>query len=269
MTTLNFDLEEYNEKSQEVDQRAFRILLDFLQPDSTMSLSMAYASLLQILPDPAEGTAIRRLADECIDLARQIPYSHPAQMKLIRALQYMSASPKVITAPYDLPLARFAESITDNLPVEPDPENPVSYVNINSFVAKMDGIVWAGRADMDPTWSIWALKDAFEKDDKTKSGITQAERDAYVLGAAQHILFRGQDLIQWVAYPGNTGDEHTKSWSAGAKYSGSFELNLKRWLFWRDGFKAAAETGNAEVKTVAGNTVALMDALQAAMPGLE
>lgn len=264
--SLNLTIDDYDENSQEVDQRAFRILRDFLQPDSAMSLSTAYSSLLQILPDPEDDLkeeAIRDLADEFIDLASQIPYSHPAQMKLARTLQYMASSPKVLS-PLGGPLRRFSESIIDNLQ-GPDPKNPAGYPNFHSFLAKVGGIILASKKD--PTWTLWTLRHALEED--AEDAASQAERDAYVLGAAQHILFRGLDLIQWVAYPGITGNSQQTSWRPGSKYSGSSELNLERWLFWRDSFRAAAQSStDEEVRSVAEKTVALMNALQAAMPGL-
>lgn len=44
------------------------------------------------------------------------------------------------------------------------------------------------------------MRDAFEEDEKYYP--SDAVRDAYILGAAQYILFKGQDLVQRIACPG-------------------------------------------------------------------
>jgi len=113
------------------------------------------------------------------------------------------------------------------------------------------------------------MRDAFEEDDKYYP--SDAVRDTYVLGGAQYVLFRGQDLVQRIACPGIVSDEDERHWSPGPRYSGPASLDLARWRYWRDGFKAAAASGTAsdEIKSLAGKTVALMDALQEAMPGLD
>lgn len=102
MAALNLVMAELSsdpEKGKDLDQQAFAILRDFLQPDSNESLSSVSTSILALLPDhDTEGTLIWALGELCIELAEQIPYFHPSQLKLVRLLQHMSASsPKVTT----------------------------------------------------------------------------------------------------------------------------------------------------------------------------
>ena len=101
MATLNLIMEEISNdprKSNDVDQQAFAILRDFLQPDSKTSLMSASASILALLSDSnPEGLPVWKLGELFIELAEQIPYSHPSQLKLSQVLQQMASSPKVTT----------------------------------------------------------------------------------------------------------------------------------------------------------------------------
>lgn len=63
MATLNFVTEELSEdpiKKNDVDQCAFRILRDFLQPDSQQPVSSTATSILALLPhdDPEASVAV-------------------------------------------------------------------------------------------------------------------------------------------------------------------------------------------------------------------
>lgn len=100
MAFLELTIEDFSKTSepQAVDQQAFLVLRDFLQPDSETALNVASASILNMLPeeDPKE-LSILSLSELCIELAEQIPYSHPSQMKLVRLLQQVAQSPKAVT----------------------------------------------------------------------------------------------------------------------------------------------------------------------------
>lgn len=101
MAALNLVMEEFSDdpkKAKDVDQQAFTILRDFLQPDSKTSLNSASTSVLAFLPDKdPDGSSVSLFGEVCIELAEQIPYSHPSQLKLVRLLQELSTSPKVTT----------------------------------------------------------------------------------------------------------------------------------------------------------------------------
>jgi hypothetical protein len=92
-------MEEFSDdpkKAKDLDQQAFAILRDFLEPDSKTSLNSACTSILALLPDKdPDGMPVWLLGELCIELAEQIPYSHISQLKLVRLLQQMSSSPKV------------------------------------------------------------------------------------------------------------------------------------------------------------------------------
>jgi len=82
----------------DLDPRTSDILRDFLQLDSQTSLNSASTSILALLPDgEPEGPSVCLLGDLCVQIAKQIPYSHPSQLKLARLIQQMASSPKVTT----------------------------------------------------------------------------------------------------------------------------------------------------------------------------
>lgn len=77
------------------DARVAVILRDFLQPDTKLSLQEAATSLLILIPANASGHAeVCSFGGICVELAEQIPYHHPSQLKFTQLLRYLSISPK-------------------------------------------------------------------------------------------------------------------------------------------------------------------------------
>lgn len=141
----------------------------------------------------------------------------------------------------------------------PNPQNLAKYVNFHFFVAEVEFCVWQRSR---PTWAIWELRAAFEQDDEFYP--SSAVRDAYVLAAAQYLLLKGQDLIQQIVYPGDISALDKQHWEPGPRYSGSADMDVRRWHYWRNGFAVEAQKGTAsdEVKAVADKTTKLMDMLE-------
>jgi len=112
------------------------------------------------------------------------------------------------------------------------------------------------------------MRDAFEQDEKYYP--SPAVRGAYVLAAAQYVLYKGQDLILRIVYPGSVSALDEQHWAPGSRYSGRPRLDLSRWRLWRDGFATEAESGAAsdEVKAVASKAAKLMNTLEETTPGL-
>lgn len=82
--------------------RVAAILRDFLQPDTKLSLQEAANSLLVLIPANASNNAeVCSFGGICMELAEQIPYHHPSQLKLSQLLHYLSRSPKFM---YKYPL---------------------------------------------------------------------------------------------------------------------------------------------------------------------
>jgi hypothetical protein len=78
----------------------FQILNDFLQPDTETSLETTVESILKIVPDAPLSDEVAMVGDIVLELAEQIPYHHPAQMKLARVMEGLMTSPKFMSGPY-------------------------------------------------------------------------------------------------------------------------------------------------------------------------
>lgn len=76
------------------DYKVFLILRNFLQPNSTISLSDAVDRVVDILPDGWSN--LRDINWLCFDLAEQIPYYHPSHLKLARLLWGIGKSEKLV-----------------------------------------------------------------------------------------------------------------------------------------------------------------------------
>lgn len=73
------------------------ILRDFLQPDSKVSLHEISREILALIPANAVNNAeVGSFGEICVELAEQIPYDHPSQLKLAQLLHSLSHSPKFI-----------------------------------------------------------------------------------------------------------------------------------------------------------------------------
>ena len=74
----------------------FRILSDYLQPNTTLALNSTALLLLDLLPDDTpQSSEVSSFGDTCIELAEQIPYHHPSQIKLAGLLEYVQNSAKL------------------------------------------------------------------------------------------------------------------------------------------------------------------------------
>lgn len=127
-----------------------------------------------------------------------------------------------------------------NIEAHPAQENPSEHVNFQAFAANLDE---RRIFRTDPTWAIWAMREAFEKLQQKE----EPDGDTCVLSAAQWILWYGQSLFKQVLYPCDTPDD-LRPWNPGPLYRGKAELSLHRWHFWKNGFKAVASSRTGEEK---------------------
>lgn len=93
MATLNLTMEDFDkvdakkaaaEKTTFNVSRAFIIVRDFLQPESTIRLDAAADDIVAMLPDEVSSVDSFEFSAMCVELAEQIPYSHPSHIKLAR-----------------------------------------------------------------------------------------------------------------------------------------------------------------------------------------
>lgn len=77
------------------DARVAAILRDFLQPDTKLTVLEAAKAILVLIPaNASEYAEVCSFGEICVELAEQIPYHHPSQLKLAQLLHFLSTSPK-------------------------------------------------------------------------------------------------------------------------------------------------------------------------------
>ena len=77
-------------------KRLFSILQNYLQPNKLTTLEATAASILKILPKQnPESTEVWMFGELCIELAEQIPYHHPLQLKLLGLGEYLKLNPQL------------------------------------------------------------------------------------------------------------------------------------------------------------------------------
>lgn len=82
------------------ESKVFLILRDYLQPDSKTSLESAVQSILSLIPENASmSNEVCLVGEVCLELAEQIPYHHPSQLKLVRIVEELSRSAKFTEPP--------------------------------------------------------------------------------------------------------------------------------------------------------------------------
>lgn len=75
--------------------QTLHILQDFLQPSSRLTIKDTAHSILALLPKNAPySTEIWSFGETCIEIAEQIPYDHPSQLKLAALFEELGKSSK-------------------------------------------------------------------------------------------------------------------------------------------------------------------------------
>lgn len=113
----------------------------------------------------------------------------------------------------------------------------------------------------DPTFAIWAMRDAFEERFVESELVGQ---DYHVIGAAQFILWDGPERFKHALCP-NVTKEDNPDWAPGRLYFGGYRLSLTRWNRWKKGFRHAMEEGRGlgeECRRAAKKKAALMVAIE-------
>lgn len=149
-----------------------------------------------------------------------------------------------------------ANQLTQRPGPEAEPEDPNVWVNYNAFIANL----YSHHVfDTDPTYAIWTLRDALETENENSS-----IREAWILAAAQWIIWDGQSLFKHILSPGKISPEDLQSWRSGPLYEGKQVMSLERWRFWKErfGFIAGEEKVGDECKTVAAKATNMMGSIE-------
>lgn len=76
-----------------LSDKTLDVLRDFLQPKTALTLKSNARSILDLLPEKGPlSSDIWLVGDVCFELAVQIPYYHPSQLKLAALLEYLGKS---------------------------------------------------------------------------------------------------------------------------------------------------------------------------------
>lgn len=95
-TTYLLDLKLEDSPSGPIPDKYFELLRDYLQPDSTLTMESVARSLEDLLPENApQSPEVFGFGETCIEVAEQIPYQHPSQLKFVGLLEYLANSPKL------------------------------------------------------------------------------------------------------------------------------------------------------------------------------
>ena len=79
-----------------IPDKIFSLLREFLQPQSRRTLESVARLIIETLPDKApQSREVWAFGESCIEIAEQIPYSHPSQLKLAGLIEYLANSVKL------------------------------------------------------------------------------------------------------------------------------------------------------------------------------
>lgn len=131
-----------------------------------------------------------------------------------------------------------------------DDSTPERFVNFHSFLAHLiNSGLWLAT----PEDAVQTMRRVFEENHEKES--TEV-RDAWVMGAAQWILWSGQVLFELLLWPYGDGDTASDGKDA-----------LVKWHTWKDEFRKVSEDDGhgEECKGVAKKAAHIMDALEKGM----
>ncbi|KAB8228020.1 hypothetical protein BDV23DRAFT_189353 [Aspergillus alliaceus] len=271
MSSLNLHIDENDPDVKDVCGRysrwkAFCILKRYLEPDGDLSLEQAAQLITRMLPTSAESNNYYInviLGHDAIDVAQQIHYSNPAQARLVRLLERLQISQKLIgldngelheqyvslsgVVQFSIVLYErynFTESITA------DEEG--HYVNSLAFFARLcTSGLWNSVHH-----AVWTMRENLEE------GRSEDIYSECICGSAVWILCAGQWLFNQVVREPIEIDNGDRSLQGGRLYTGP-ELGMERWNFWQTTFAAAVEgdKANDEAKALARKCVNVMECL--------
>jgi len=257
ITALKYSTSEPDEKFPggylQIDWEIFLVLQDFLQPHSRLSTDEAVDKIIALFPNSCSN--LRAINDVCLELAEEIPYYHPSQLKLVRLLWLIGRNHTRIekcrlqdkSAASDVFYQHLIEDITDNnRSPEDDEVTPDQYVNYQAFLANL---MAAGLWLPSPNDALMAMRGAFKPRDESES---LATREAWIMGAVQWILWNGQGLFKLLLWQTDT-QLHDEGW-----------LTHKSWQEWKAGFQgiAKSEMYGEKCRSITAHTAQLMHAIE-------
>ncbi|KAI0457288.1 hypothetical protein F5B21DRAFT_102405 [Xylaria acuta] len=221
----------------------FGILNDHLQPGSIVPVSQSVTSFTQSVKTTDEDF-FWGFWDDIIDIAEQIPHSHPSQDKVVAFVRELALAPetgdKVWEARVwtDLPL--LGAAIRENLGREVTEDKWLSF---HAFVARL---LQAGVSPGSETTAIWMLRAGLEEDAESTGKGGDIDRD--LMTAAVYIEYAGATLVQKLALqPGpQLNDTQQRVLKGGPLWNGESGLTVDRWKFWGKRFREQVENATRQ-----------------------
>ncbi|KJR86524.1 uncharacterized protein SPSK_02563 [Sporothrix schenckii 1099-18] len=241
------------------------ILCSYVQPDCALSEDVVANSILALIPEDATASRdVKSFVRICVDLAEQIPYHHPSQLKLARLLRVLGESPtflsqhwlgsekeEIVLLPHRLLMDRlFAPAVLDAA-------FPDDYVNASAFRAKLCAMCTWG-APPGPGFDIF--RDLFETDKQYSSAFV---KNTLVKGAAQWVLWNGHGMFSYILYD-QDGDGRFVAKVGNAAGLPPFQArSVERWRYWASKFEEVGTWSDAtdECKDLAARAARIMHAL--------
>ncbi|KAI1311106.1 hypothetical protein F5Y03DRAFT_321422 [Xylaria venustula] len=214
----------------------FGILNEYIQPESTTTVSQAATSFTQTVKTPNEGF-FWGFWNSIFNIAQQIPHSDPAQDKLVLFVRELTLVPetgdKVWEARVwtDLPL--LGASIRE---YQDRVIKDTTRVSFHAFVARL---LHAGVSPGAQTQAIWMLRDALEQEARPDRDAGE-ELDRDLATAAVYIEYAGATLVQQLALqPEPQLDEAQRRSLRGGELwnKDASGLTADRWAFWGRRFR--------------------------------
>lgn len=157
------------------------------------------------------------------------------------------------------------EDVVDNVryPGDEDAADPARFVNYQAFMANLHDIgIWLpGSTD-----AVKTLNQAFSISER--EGEPAAVQDAWVLGAAQWILWYGQGLFKQILCSDPPLDQSpVQDEPESSKRRGSRHATMHQWAHWKAGFRGVVGRKDTtdECIHVAANAVEMMEVLEKGM----
>ncbi|RDW64429.1 uncharacterized protein DSM5745_09840 [Aspergillus mulundensis] len=244
MSALNLHLKPDGDDPHEVHGdftiwKAFQVLNEYLDPtaDASHSLDEAFALLYAMLP---KKTIKSSHAEDGMfvliwDIAEQIPYSHPAQEKLLALYQRLAESDKIVH-PEDPTetlegTQEFAHSSTLLWAFE-DKSEAQGVVNACAFYARLEA---AGLTSLAIS-RIYAFQDYLENKPLAKDVEFPQDANYTIAVCAMWVLYDGDAFFRLLTAPDNR--EALERLRAGTRAL----VKLEDWDKWQRAFALRAET---------------------------
>ncbi|KAL4802439.1 hypothetical protein BDV18DRAFT_146740 [Aspergillus unguis] len=208
---------------------AFQVFKLYLEDNNKLSTQEAFETLYQMMPDEYFEASAEEDDLSCVivQVARQVPYWHPSQAKLIGLVQLLGTADKFnkqIPGPgyatYDKLGSLLQEVYERHWHFVHDETGPDQLLNLSAFVARLT----TGGIATERSYFVWCMRRLeCEAEHITSTDVQVAAVWALCAG---HIFFN-----QLVLYPPSETDHHKQIYRCETFYIGPI-FGRERWDFW-------------------------------------